>query len=78
MHRLVVLIVSITVCLNVLAATNLNLLTDKRRHPKVFSDELIYTTAEHNNRLALQAISSNSASGLVLNKKIDLTITTYI
>jgi|TARA_B110000902_G_C14294277_1_gene582471 hypothetical protein len=81
MHRLVVLIASITVCLNVLAATNLNLLTDKRIekwHPKVFSDESIYTTAEHNNRLALQAISSNSASGLVLKKKIDLTITPYI
>jgi hypothetical protein len=81
MLRWLVLIISLTACLDVIASTNLNLLNDngiEAWQPKVFSGESIYTIVEHSGREALQALSSNSASGLVLKKRIDLTITPYI
>jgi len=81
MLRCIILLFSVTACLNVIASTNLILLSDdsiQRWEPKVFSGESIYTKDEHKGRLALQALSSNSASGLVLKKQIDLTITPYI
>tara|TARA_R110002111_G_scaffold82236_2_gene129657 strand:- start:119 stop:784 length:666 start_codon:yes stop_codon:yes gene_type:complete len=81
MLRWIVLLFSITFCLNVKASTNLTSLNGngiQRWEPKVFSGESIYTIDKYKGRLALQAISNNSASGLVLKKKIDLTMTPYI
>lgn len=81
MLRWVALLFSVTVCFNVKAATNLTSLNNngiQRWEPKVFSGETIYTLGEYKGRLALKALSNNSASGLVLKNKIDLTITPYI
>ena len=43
-----------------------------------FNGESTYNLIEYNNRTVLKAQSSNSASGLVLKKKIDLLKTPYI
>ena len=81
MLRWLVLLFSLTACLSVKASTNLTSLHDKgiqRWEPKIFSGESIYSIDEYKGRLALQALSNNTASGLVLKKQIDLTITPYI
>jgi hypothetical protein len=81
MLRWTILLFSIIVCLNVTAATNLTSLSDKgidNWETKVFSGESIYTIGEYKGRLALKALSHNAASGLVLKKQIDLTLTPYI
>ena len=81
MLRWLVFLFSVIVCLSVNASINLTALDDhgfQQWKPKVFSGESIYTIAEYKGRLALKALSDNSASGLVLKKKIDLTITPYI
>ena len=70
-----------SVCLHVIASTNLTSFSNngiQRWQPKVLSGESNYTMKEHKGQLALRAISNGSASGLVLNNKIDLTITPYI
>jgi len=75
------LLFSLTVCINVNAFTNLTSLNDngiKKWDIKVFSGESIYNIDEHKGRLALQALSHNTASGLVLKKQIDLSITPYM
>jgi hypothetical protein len=76
-----VLVVSLTVCLKVNAATNTTSLSDngiKKWEPKVFSGESIYTLSHYKGRLALKALSKNSASGLVFKTQINLTKTPYI
>lgn len=45
---------------------------------KEFSGKSIYTLEDYRGRVALKAISNNSASGLVLEKKIDLSKTPYM
>lgn len=81
MLRWTILLVSIIVCLNVTAATNLTSLSEKgidSWEPKEFSGESIYTIDEYKGRLALKALSHNAASGLVLEQQIDLTATPYL
>lgn len=81
MLRWIILVVSITTCLTVKASPSLTSLHDngiQRWEAKVFSGESVYTIGEHKGRVALQAISHNSASGLVLKKQIDLTLTPYM
>ena len=81
MVRWIILLFSIAACLNVSASTNLTLLNDTGINgwePKVFSGESIYTLQEYKGRMALQALSNSSASGLVLKKKIDLSTTPYL
>lgn len=81
MLRWIVLLFSVIVCVNVKAETNLTLLGDNGIllwEAKEFSGESIYSVGEYKGRLALKALSHNSASGLVLKKKIDLSITPYI
>lgn len=68
-------------CLNAKPYTNLTSLDDngiQKWEPKVFSGKMIYRVDEHKGRLALQAISRNAASGLMLKKKIDLALTPHI
>jgi hypothetical protein len=81
MLRWIILLVSVTACLNVAASTNLTSLNDngiQHWEAKVFSGKSIYTIDKYKGRLALHAISHNSASGLLLKKQIDLAITPYI
>jgi len=81
MFQWMMLIFSLTVCLNVQAATNLTSLKDKgidSWEAKVFSGKSIYTIDEFKGRLALKALSHNAASGLVLEQQIDLTATPYL
>lgn len=81
MLRWIVILFSIIVCLNVKASNKLTSFSDngiQRWQPKPFSGESHYTLKMYRGQLALQAISKSSASGLVLNNKIDLTITPYI
>lgn len=46
--------------------------------PKSFVNETRYQVTSHKNRAALKAVSDNAASGLVLEKRIDLLETPYI
>jgi hypothetical protein len=81
MLRWIVLLFSTITCLNAIPSTNLTSLDDngiQKWVPKVFSGKTIYSIDEHKGRLALQAISRNAASGLMLKKKIDLALTPYI
>ncbi len=50
----------------------------QRWAPKVFSGESIYAIGKHKGRLALQALSNKSASGLVLKQQVDLNKTPFI
>jgi hypothetical protein len=81
MHRWLVLLFSVTVFGYVQADINLTSLPDngiQYWEAKVFSTETMYTVGDYKGRLALKALSNNSASGLVLKKRIDLTITPYL
>jgi len=81
MLRWMFIILSGTVCLNVNAATNLTSLNDngiKQWQSEILSGESIYTIEKYKGRLALKALSHNSASGLVLKKRIDLIKTPYL
>lgn len=81
MRRWIILFFSIIISLNVQASTNLTSWNEngiQQWEPKVFSGESVYTPRQYKGRFALQAISHHSASGLVLKKKIDLTVTPYI
>ncbi len=46
--------------------------------PKSFVNETRYQVTSHKNRAALKAVSDNAASGLVLERRIDLLETPYI
>jgi hypothetical protein len=81
MRRYIILLLSVTVCLNVKASTNVTALNDggiERWESKVFAGESIYTLGDYKGRLALKALSHNTASGLLLKNKIDLAATPYI
>ncbi len=81
MLRWIFVILSVTLCLNVNAVTNLTSLNDngiKKWQAETFSGKSIYTIEKYKGRLALKALSHNSASGLVLKKRIDLTKTPYL
>jgi hypothetical protein len=81
MHRWLVLLFSVTAFGYVQADINLTSLRDngiQYWEAKVFSTETMYTLSDYKGRLALKALSNNSASGLVLKKRIDLTITPYL
>lgn len=81
MFRLIILFLSVVVCVSVNAAINLTELDEdgiQRWQPKVFLGESIYTVETYKERLTLKALSNNSASGLILKKKIDLTATPYM
>ena len=78
MLRWFILLISVIVCLNVNATINLTSLSEKgidKWHPKVFSGKSIYSIVEYKGRLALKALSHNAASGLVLERQIDLMVT---
>jgi hypothetical protein len=79
--RSLFLLFSVTVCLNGYADINLTSLNSraiKEWDVKIFSGETIYSINEYKGRLGLKALSNNTASGLVLKKKIDLTTTPYL
>ncbi|MBA6327651.1 DUF3047 domain-containing protein [Colwellia sp. MB02u-6] len=81
MLRWIILLFSVITCINAKSSTNLTSLNNNGIalwETKVFSGKSIYTINQHQGRLALQALSQSSASGLVLKSKIDLTITPYI
>jgi hypothetical protein len=81
MLRWIILLFSVITCFNAKSFTNLTSLNNNGIalwEAKVFSGKSIYTINQYQGRLALQALSQSSASGLVLKNKIDLTITPYI
>ena len=81
MLRWIILLFSVITCFNAKSFTNLTSLNNNAIalwEAKVFSGKSIYTINQYQGRLALQALSQSSASGLVLKNKIDLTITPYI
>jgi hypothetical protein len=68
---------------NISTNTNINLTSlnnngVKRWETKVFTGDTVYSIGEYEGRLALKALSNHAASGLVLQKKIDLTKTPYL
>ncbi len=76
-----IMCVCVVACLTVTASTNIPSLAIEginKWQPEVFSGETVYTMGHYKERMSLQAISDNSASGLVLKKRIDLTKTPYI
>lgn len=81
MLRWGVLLFSAIAALNTSAEENLTSLNNNgilSWETKVFAGESIYTIGDHKGRLALKALSRQSASGLVLKKQIDLTKTPYL
>jgi hypothetical protein len=81
MLRWIIVFFSLATCLTVHASNNLTSLSKngiQQWEPKIFSGESIYTIENYNGRLALKALSKNSASGLGLKKQIDLLKTPYI
>lgn len=81
MLRWFVLFISTMVCLNVSADINLTSLENKtvlNWEPKEFSGLSTYSIGEHKGRLALEALSDKSASGLVLKQRIDLALTPWL
>ena len=81
MLRAFFLLLSVVVAFQVSASNNVTQLEDngiQRWTPKVFSGASSYTLGQHKGRLALQAISDKSASGLALTQKVDLNKTPYL
>lgn len=81
MIKCIVFLYFVTICVSVQASINLTSLDDngiQKWEYKEFSGESIYTVNDYKGRIALQALSNNSASGLVLTKKIDLINTPYL
>lgn len=83
MSQWFVLLMSVIVCLNANALTEVNVtsLGDKGIHlwePKEFSGQTTYTIEEHKGRLALEALSDKTASGLVLKQRVDLALTPWL
>jgi hypothetical protein len=75
------LLLSLVMASQVDASNNITQLQDNGIQfwaPKVFSGESTYTIGHHKGRLALQALSDQSASGLVLKQKVDLNKTPYL
>ena len=81
MRKWIFVLLSFTLCASSLAVTNLTTLNEHgigQWQAKEFSGKSIYTVGEYKGQMALKAISQNSASGLVLEKKIDLLNTPYL
>lgn len=81
MLRSLYLLMSLVLSLSVSASGNLTALQDKGIHkwaPKIFSGQSVYRVEEYKGRIALQAVSDKTASGLVLEKRIDLSLTPYL
>jgi hypothetical protein len=67
--------------MNVQCTINLTSLYEngmQKWEPKVFSGQSTYTLGEYKGRMALQALSHSSASGLLLKQKIDLAATPFM
>ena len=81
MFRWIIILYSIGIFVNVAADINLTSLGKngiELWEPKVFSGESLYNQEIYRDRLALKAVSDNSASGLILKKTIDLSETPYL
>jgi hypothetical protein len=70
-------------CLVLLVSASINLTSFydngiRNWEHEVLSDKTVYDLVEYEGRAALRAISDNSASGLVLKQKIDLSRTPYL
>jgi len=81
MLRRFVLLFSAIVCFNVSADINLTSLDNQAVltwEAKEFSGQSAYSVGEHKGRLALEALSNKSASGLVLKQRVDLTLTPWL
>jgi hypothetical protein len=75
MFRWVVFVVCVCTYLNAHAVINLTALSENgisSWEQKIFSGESIYSVMQYQGRKALKATSEDSASGLILKKKIDL------
>ena len=81
MFRWVMILYSLSICVNVAADINLTALDKSGMslwEQKIFSGESSYTPEMYRDRPALKAVSNASASGLVLKKSIDLSETPYM
>ncbi|MGY5449970.1 DUF3047 domain-containing protein [Agarivorans sp. MS3-6] len=81
MFRCVVLVLAVVLSLSALASNNVSSLKDnglKDWEHEVFSRETQYRVLQYKNRIAIQAKSDNSASGLLLRTQIDLLATPFI
>lgn len=81
MFRMIILFLSLTTCFSSLAIINLTSLNEngiEKWQAKVFADKSIYRVQQYKGRVALQALSNNAASGLVLEQSIDLSVTPFI
>jgi hypothetical protein len=78
---MIILFFSLTTCFSSLAIINLTSLNEngiEKWQAKVFEDKSIYRVQQYKGRLALQALSHNAASGLIIEQSIDLSVTPYI
>lgn len=81
MCKWIVVLLSFLLCVNAQAVTNLTALSEQgieQWQAKEFSGKSIYSVEQYKGQMTLKAISQNSASGLVLEKKIDLLNTPYL
>ncbi|GGP43434.1 hypothetical protein GCM10009347_08860 [Shewanella algicola] len=81
MCKWIFVLLSFLLCVSAQAVTNLTALSEQgieQWQAKEFSGKSIYSVEQHKGQMALKAISQNSASGLVLEKKIDLIATPYL
>ena len=81
MSKLIFVLLSFLLCVSAQAVTNLTALSEQgieQWQAKEFSGKSIYSVEQYKGQMALKAISQNSASGLVLEKKIDLIATPYL
>jgi hypothetical protein len=81
MFKKVAFLLGMFTCLTAAADTNITSFENNginQWQAKEFSGESIYTLGDYRGRLALKAFSNSSASGLVLKKKIDLSVTPYM
>ncbi|UPW19934.1 DUF3047 domain-containing protein [Agarivorans sp. TSD2052] len=81
MFRCVVLVLAVVLSLSAFASNNVSSLQDnglKDWEHEVFSRETQYRVLQYKNRIAIQAKSDNSASGLLLRTQIDLLATPFI
>lgn len=81
MCKWIFVLLSFLLCVSAQAVTNLTALSEQgieQWQAKEFSGKSIYSVEQYKGQMALKAISQNSASGLVLEKKIDLIATPYL
>ncbi|GGP66999.1 DUF3047 domain-containing protein [Shewanella saliphila] len=81
MCKWIFVLLNFLLCVSAQAVTNLTALSEQgieQWQAKEFSGKSIYSVEQYKGQMALKAISQNSASGLVLEKKIDLIATPYL